>query len=104
MIDITNRLHNTALQRVDRSAHAHGLTAYVGFLDPDVVDYALRIPSHLRFNNRIEKWILRKSVEDILPKEICERTKTKYWQGAGVNDEKGDRIAFHHQQQERPLQ
>jgi asparagine synthase (glutamine-hydrolysing) len=35
-VDITRRLHNTALQRVDRSASAHYLVAQVLFLDLDV--------------------------------------------------------------------
>jgi len=38
-------LHNTALQRVDRCAMAHGTGAAVPFLAPDVVQYALAIPA-----------------------------------------------------------
>jgi len=34
LLDITARLHNTALQRVDRCAGAFGLTAHIPFLDP----------------------------------------------------------------------
>jgi asparagine synthase (glutamine-hydrolysing) len=86
LIDIIGRLHNTALQRVDRSASAHGLVAYVGFLDQDVVDYALQIPAEYKIRNGVEKWILRKSVEDLLPTEILWRKKAKFWQGAGVQD------------------
>src|SRR5690606_17603484 len=37
LLDITRRLHNTALQRVDRSASAHELVAHVPFLDTEVV-------------------------------------------------------------------
>ena len=44
LIDITGRLHNTALQRVDRCAAAHGTLAHVAFLDPDVAAYALADP------------------------------------------------------------
>ena len=86
LIDIIGRLHNTALQRVDRSASAHGLVAYVGFLDQGVVDYALQIPAEFKISKGVEKWILRKSVEDLLPKEILWRKKAKFWQGAGVQD------------------
>jgi asparagine synthase (glutamine-hydrolysing) len=84
VIDITKRLHNTALQRVDRSAAAHGITAYVRFLDPQVVDFALRIPSKYKVHKSIEKWILREAMRDYLPSEIVKRTKSKFWQGAGV--------------------
>jgi asparagine synthase (glutamine-hydrolysing) len=87
--DITQRLHNTALQRVDRSASAFGLVAHVAFLDPDVVDYAMRISPQfkLRRNGEVtEKWILRWALIDVLPDEVLWRRKAKFWQGAGVGE------------------
>jgi asparagine synthase (glutamine-hydrolysing) len=89
LVDITQRLHNTALQRVDRSASAYGLVAYVPYLDLDVVEYAMRIPPHLklRCNGKVvEKWILRRALADALPDEVLWRRKAKFWQGAGVGD------------------
>lgn len=86
LMDITGRLHNTALQRVDRSASAHGTVAHVGFLDSDVVDYALKIPVKYKIRNGIEKWILRKAMENELPEKVLYRKKAKFWQGAGVSD------------------
>lgn len=86
LIDITSRLHNTALQRVDRCASAHGTVAHVAFLDPEVVDYALRIPPEYKLRNGTEKWILRQAVVDTLPASIVNRTKAKFWEGAGVDD------------------
>ncbi|MFX0183565.1 MAG: asparagine synthase-related protein [Candidatus Hodarchaeota archaeon] len=86
LIDITNRLHDTALQRVDRSATAYGTVAYVPFLDSDVVNFAFCIPNRYKVCNNVEKWILRKSMEGSLPKSIINRTKAKFWKGAGVED------------------
>jgi asparagine synthase (glutamine-hydrolysing) len=86
LIDITNRLHNTALQRVDRCSSAFGTVAHVGFLDDGVVDYALQIPAGLKLRNGMEKWILRESMKDTLPDSILWRPKAKFWQGAGVED------------------
>ena len=83
-MDITGRLHNTALQRVDRSASAHGTVAHVGFLDPDVVDYAMQIPVEYKMYGDVEKWILRRSMDGELPESVLERDKAKFWQGAGV--------------------
>ena len=85
LIDIIGRLHNTALQRVDRCASAHGTIAHLGFLDPDVVDYALRIPSKYKLYQGIEKWILRQSVKDLLPPQILNRPKAKFWEGGGFS-------------------
>lgn len=86
VIDLTKRLHNTALQRVDRSAAAHGITAYVRFLDSQIIDFALRIPSKYKIIKGVEKWILRESMKDYLPADIIERPKSKFWQGSGVED------------------
>ena len=87
---IVMRLHNTALQRVDRSAQAHGVIPFVPFTDMDVVEYALSIPPEYKMyrgdGNPIEKWILRKAVEDTVPEAVLWRPKAKFWQGAGVKD------------------
>jgi len=91
LVDITKRLHNTALQRVDRCSASHGLVARTAFLDRDVLDFALRIPPGMKVHEsngggdeKIEKWILRRAVEGLLPEEVLNRTKAKFWQGAGV--------------------
>jgi len=84
MIDIANRLHNTALQRVDRCAGAFGITAHVVFADPEVFDYALGIPVNLKLYNGIEKWILRQAASDLLPDNVLYRTKAKFWEGSGI--------------------
>ena len=86
LIDITKRLHNTALQRVDRSAAAHGTVAHVCFLDPKIVEYVLRIPSEYKLRNNVEKWILREALEGMLPKKVLDRKKEKFWKGAGVKE------------------
>jgi asparagine synthase (glutamine-hydrolysing) len=84
LIDITRRLHNTALQRVDRCSSAHSTMAHVGFLDPIVVKYVLQIPIEYKLHDGTEKWILRKAMVGSLPKSTVLRTKSKFWQGAGV--------------------
>lgn len=85
-------LHNTALQRVDRSAAAHSLGVAVPFLDPDVVRYALAIPSRwkIRGTQSIEKWPLRQGLADELPDRVIWRKKVKFWKGAGVSREMQD--------------
>ena len=94
LIESVKRLHNTALQRVDRTAAAYGTDTYVCFLAPPVVKLAVRIPVEYKLyqeagDEPVEKWILRKAVEDLLPDDVLWRPKVKFWEGAGV----GDRIA-----------
>lgn len=81
-------LHNTALQRVDRSAAAHGTRVGLPFLDPRVVRFALAIPSRwkIRGPQDVEKWPLRKAFADELPSEVIWRGKSKFWEGSGVTD------------------
>jgi asparagine synthase (glutamine-hydrolysing) len=90
LIDITRRLHNTALQRVDGMTAANGLVAYMSFLEPEVVSLALRIPPEYKLyrgdGQPVEKWILRKAMKGILPREVLYRPKVKFWEGAGVAD------------------
>lgn len=86
LINITKALANTALQRVDRSSFGNGLIPHVPFMDPEVFEYALKIPPQFKINNGIEKWILRQSAMDILPEKISNRGKEKFWQGSGLKE------------------
>lgn len=86
LIRITKKLHNTALQRVDRCASAHGIVTHTIFTNPEIVRYAFTIPSRFKIRNNIEKWILRRALEGFLPDNILYRPKAKFWEGAGVKD------------------
>ena len=89
LLHITQSLHNTNLQRCDRMSMAHGLEVRVPFLDLKVVSIAFRTPVHLklRLPQRIEKWILRKVAEEILPGSIVWRKKAKFAIGCGLSDQ-----------------
>lgn len=86
LTDLVNRLHNTALQRVDRCIQAHGMIGLVPMLDPQVVEFSRRIPVELKLHQGIEKWILRQASTSLLPPAIARRPKAKFWQGGGVSD------------------
>jgi asparagine synthase (glutamine-hydrolysing) len=83
---LTN-LHKTELQRLDRMSMAVSLEARVPFMDRDLVEYALNLPSAVKIvlheGRRIEKWILRKAFEGTLPDEILWREKLPFDQGSG---------------------
>lgn len=88
--EAVGRLHNTAFQRVDRCACAHGIVPIVPFADMDVVRYALSIPTRYKiYRNQdpaIEKWILRRTIDGMIPDSVLWRPKTKFWQGTGVQE------------------
>lgn len=107
LVRIAMNMHNTAFQRVHRCASAHGLKAHVVFADPNVFELALQIPSSLKIKDGVEKWILRQAVSGILPHEVLWRTKSKFWEGAGVQqvvaDYAGKSISDHDFRNERRL-
>jgi asparagine synthase (glutamine-hydrolysing) len=77
----SNRLiedvHYFDVLRADRCTSAHGLELRVPFFDRDVIDYVLDgfADSVRRPKDGFEKWILRKTFEDILPYSIAWRQK-----------------------------
>lgn len=79
-------LHNINLQRVDRMTMAHSIEGRVPFLDLESIGLGQRIPPEFKLsgNDRIEKWILRKAFEDLLPREIVWRVKEQFDEGSGV--------------------
>jgi asparagine synthase (glutamine-hydrolysing) len=88
---ITNALHNTNLQRVDRMTMAHGLEARVPFLDKEVIDWAIRIPPGFKRNSSgITKWCLREAFRNqgLLPDSIINREKKKFAEGSGMFERK----------------
>ncbi len=84
------RMHNINLQRVDRMSMAHGLEARVPFLDREMIALGLSLPVDWKLTEvegqRVEKWLLRKAFEDLLPPEIVWRGKLQFDQGSGVAD------------------
>lgn len=79
-------LHNTALQRVDRSATAHSIGVEMPFLASNVIRFALSIPARWKIHGpqQIDKWPLRNGLDDILPEEVAWRDKSKFWEGSGT--------------------
>jgi asparagine synthase (glutamine-hydrolysing) len=85
------RLHNINLQRVDRMTMRHAIEARVPFLDTDEIAMAQTVPSEYKLytgdnGRRIEKWILRKAFEDLLPPEVLWRNKEQFDEGSGMVD------------------
>ena len=85
------RLHNINLQRVDRMTMRHAIEARVPFLDTEVIALAQTVPPRFKLyagtdGRRIEKWILRKAFEDLLPADITWRNKEQFDEGSGMVD------------------
>lgn len=73
--DIKTYLCDDILVKVDRMSMANSLEARVPFLDHKFVEFVATIPSGMKLNGFESKYILKKSMLRILPKEILYRDK-----------------------------
>jgi asparagine synthase (glutamine-hydrolysing) len=62
----------------DKMAMAAGVEVRVPFLDLELIDFAARIPDHLKQRNTTGKWVLKRAMEPYLPKEVISRSKTGF--------------------------
>ena len=79
-------LGRTELQRVDRTSMASGVEVRVPFLDPVVVDVAMRLPMTLKVRDGTEKWILRQAFAGLLPDYIRRRPKNPMSHASGLHE------------------
>ncbi len=79
-------LHRTELQRVDRVSMGHGIEARVPYLDPAIVELAVRLPVGLKVRDGQEKWILRRAFEGVLPEYVLRRAKNPMSHSSGLHE------------------
>jgi asparagine synthase (glutamine-hydrolysing) len=76
------------LQRCDRMTMAHSLEARVPFFDVNNLEAGMAINPEDKLiteeRNMSEKWLLRKMFEDMIPAEVCWRTKAMQCEGVGM--------------------
>ena len=87
-----SKLHLYDCLRANKSLMAWGVEGRVPFLDKEFIDIAMSLNPSDKMNirlpdgkQRMEKWILRKAFEDMLPEEICWRQKEQFSDGVGYN-------------------
>jgi asparagine synthase (glutamine-hydrolysing) len=79
-VDLSMRLPELLLMRVDKMSMGVSLEGRVPFLDHKFVELALGIPTALKTKNGELKYILKKAVRGLIPDEVIDRKK----QGFGV--------------------
>jgi asparagine synthase (glutamine-hydrolysing) len=63
------------LMKQDQMSMAASIESRVPFLDHTFVEFAMHIPDRLKIRNGVQKYILKKAVEDLLPQSIIHRKK-----------------------------
>jgi len=74
-VDTRFGLPNQILQKTDLASMYNSLEVRVPFLDRDVVEYALSLPSEYKITRTEQKRVLKRAFEDRLPDSILERNK-----------------------------
>jgi len=69
-------LADDILQKVDRMSMAHSLEVRPPFLDHRIVEFAARLPEHMKVNGRQHKVVLKRLMRDKLPMSVLRRAKT----------------------------
>jgi asparagine synthase (glutamine-hydrolysing) len=79
--DFHSYMTDDILCKVDRASMHYSLETRVPFLDADVIDESLRLPSNFKIDNKLQtKYILKEILADYVPRNIFEKPK----QGFGV--------------------
>lgn len=73
--------------RANKALSAWGVEGRVPFLDKEFLDVAMNVnpADKMAGNGKIEKHILRKAFEDMLPKSVCWRQKEQFSDGVGYS-------------------
>jgi asparagine synthase (glutamine-hydrolysing) len=73
------------LERDNLAAAAHSLDVVLPYLDPRVVAFGLALDASWKLHNGVNKYVLRKVAEQVMPRELAYRQKKAIQYGTGVS-------------------
>ena len=74
-VDTMLHLHNDSNVKVDVAARVNSLEVRAPFMDNELFDFVSKLPSHFKLRGRNSKYILKKAIADLLPRENIYRKK-----------------------------
>ena len=74
-LDLKLYLQESILAKVDRASMACSLEVRAPFLDYELVEFVMGLPSHYKLNGMTSKYMLKKALKKYLPDSIIQRKK-----------------------------
>ena len=79
-IDQQELLPNQVLAFVDRLSMAHSVEVRVPYLDYRIIEFSNRLPGKFKIRNGIVKYIHKRAMEKLLPRDLVQRKKEGFVQ------------------------
>ncbi len=75
LFDINNYLANNLMYKMDIASMANSLEVRLPFLDYRLVEFSLNLPTNLKINGNMHKFLMKKDLEKYLPHHLIYRKK-----------------------------
>lgn len=68
-------MESETLVKVDRASMANSLEVREPFLDPEIAEFAFRLPEEYKYHNGSQKWLLKELLAHYLPRDLFDIPK-----------------------------
>ncbi len=75
LTDYQTYMVDNILTKIDRATMSVGLEGREPFLDKDIIAFASRLPTHFKYRDGEQKWILKQITHKYIPEKIMKRPK-----------------------------